>query len=169
MSEEEIRSGRNEASGDENLIAGIGVRVRRSVVSQTSLDTFVAEVNASIGYEAVNIMKGRSADSVRCVVRFKNEDGERDAPEVIRTKLATVVAKAGHIFNVTRYYTHSAEMRVLSMAVTSQNREQMRAMRDAADEERSVQSHLARLALAQDELEDDDMDDGEDGDQEQGA
>jgi len=162
LTDEEIRDSRNEGSSDTNLIAGIGVRVRKSVFETGVIERFVETVNEEIGYAAVDIKRGRSgSDTLRCVVRFKDQDGERDDGAMIRAKLTAVVMQAGMIFGQNRYFTHSSEMRLLSMAVTSQNREQARAMRDAAEEQRDIRNQLTRMAFENQDPDDDEDDESE--------
>lgn len=133
---------------EKHLIAGIGVRYKKSAYAADVMDRFVAGVNTELGYNAVAIMRGRTAsDTVRCIVRFKDVGGARDASEMIRLKLAAVVRQAATVFEPQKYFTHSTEMRLLALAVSTKNREQARQMRDAAEEARQMRAQMNRMSF----------------------
>jgi hypothetical protein len=151
---EELREQERESErgADRHLIAGIGVRVKRSSFTVDALERFVDAVHADLGFEAVQVMRARpGAETVRLVVRFKDANGERDTPDAITRKLGVVVGRAGEVFGVSRFFAHSPEMRLLTLAVSAQNREQARVLRDAEEEAKQLRSQMLRMSFGEDD------------------
>lgn len=148
---EELR--RSEAEEDEenpHLLDGVGLRIQRHSVDPALATEFVRQVNAAVGYEAVETLRGRQgSNSVRYVVRFKDPEGNRDSNENIQKKLASFTRAAAQTLGVGRFYTYSPEMRLLALAVSAKSREQARQLRDAAEETRQMRVQMSRMQFAE--------------------
>jgi hypothetical protein len=135
--------------GERNLLAGVGARISKNVMSRDAVVELARGIGEEMGCNAVDVLRGRpGALSVRLVVRFKDENGERDTDEVIRNKLAVFTRQISNLLGVGRYFTHSPEMRLLALAKSAQSREQARAMRDAAEEARQMRAQMSRMQFA---------------------
>jgi hypothetical protein len=126
----------------------------------------------------VKIERGRQTSAtVRVLLRFTDDNGNRDSDEMIRHKLAVFTRHVMRATETRQFYSTSPAMRLLAMAVTERNREQSRAIREAAHEATMMRRQMQRMHLNGEQAEqpedtDTDQSDhepGEDGPDEQRA
>lgn len=162
LSEDEMDQ-RRTARGQqgEHLLAGIGARIRKTCLDREEQSALATAINTELGYEMVKIERGKQgAATVRMILRFTDADGNRDSDDKIREKLAVF---SRHVMSATetrQFYSTSPEMRLLAMAVTQRTREQTRALREAAHEDKMMRRQMQRMHL---DGGDDDQVDGQDG------
>jgi hypothetical protein len=127
-----------EASGRSDLLKGVGIRMAKQMMTIEEFDRFIDDINTEIGYDAVTVARGRpGAKTTRVIVRFNDKDGNRDTDEAIRHKLAIVSRRASILLDKVTFYTHSPEMRLFALFISTEARKESRELRDAADDARS--------------------------------
>lgn len=156
LSQEEMaerRESRDSSDPDveNNLLAGIGARVRKTCLGREELSDLAQAINEELGFDAVSIARGRSTSATaRLVLRFKDQDGNRDTDDGIRNKLAVFTRHVMRATETKQFYSTSPAMRLLAMAVTQRTREQSRAIREAADEARLMRMQMRRMQIGAD-------------------
>lgn len=132
----------------EHLLAGIGARIRKTCLDRSEQSALATAINEELGIEGVKIERGRQASAtVRVLLRFTDDNANRDSDEMIRHKLAVFSRHVMRATETRQFYSTSPAMRLLAMAVTERNREQSRAIREAAHEATMMRRQMQRLHL----------------------
>lgn len=153
----------------EHLLAGVGARIRKTCLDRNEQSALATAINEELGSEAVKIERGRQTSaSVRVLLRFTDEEGNRDSDEKIRDKLAIFTRHVMRATETRQFYSTSPAMRLLAMAVTERNREQSRAIREAAHEATMMRRQMQRLHLEGEQPEQVDEIDGDHSDNDAG-
>lgn len=155
-------------AGD-HLLAGVGARIRKTCLDRNEQSELATAINEELGTQSVKIERGRQTSAtVRVVLRFTDEEGNRDSDEKIRDKLAIFTRHVMRATETRQFYSTSPAMRLLAMAVTERNREQSRAIREAAHEDKMMRRQMQRLHLNGEDHEQPAEADGDQGDHEPG-
>ena len=173
LSQEELNQRRDVRNTGqvEHPLSGVGARIRKSRLDRNEQSALASAINEELGAEVVKIERGKpGAATVRVLLRFTDEEGNRESDEKIRNKLAVFTRQVMRATETRQFFSTSPAMRLLAMAVTERTREQSRALREAAYESQLMRRQMQRLHLSGDgdEYEDDsdlDSDGGEDEDE----
>ncbi|MFJ1470234.1 strawberry notch-like NTP hydrolase domain-containing protein [Massilia orientalis] len=149
----------------EHLLAGVGARIRKTCLDRNEQSALATAINEELGIEGVKIERGRQTSAtVRVLLRFTDDSGNRDSDEMIRHKLAVFSRHVMRATETRQFYSTSPAMRLLAMAVTERNREQSRAIREAAHEAQMMRRQMQRLHLNGEQPDQVDEIDGNDAD-----
>jgi hypothetical protein len=164
---EERREVRTPHAQAEHLLAGVGARIRKTCLDRNEQSELARAINEELGSEAVKIERGKATSAtVRVLLRFTDAEGNRDSDDKIREKLAIFTRHVMRATETRQFYSTSPAMRLLAMAVTERNREQSRAIREAAHEDKMMRRQMQRLHLNGEEPEQQDEGRGEPGEHE---
>eukprot|EP01133_Synstelium_polycarpum_P013401 gene13401-15782_t len=174
LSQEELNQRRDVRNTGqvEHLLSGVGARIRKSRLDRNEQSALASAINEELGAEVVKIERGKpGAATVRVLLRFTDEEGNRESDEKIRNKLAVFTRQVMRATETRQFFSTSPAMRLLAMAVTERTREQSRALREAAYESQLMRRQMQRLHLSGDgdEYEDDSGLDSDGGEDEDGA
>lgn len=138
---------RQVAAESNNLLNGIGARIRKTCLTREEQSALATRINEALGGgQIVKIERGKATSAtVRMLCRFKDAEGNRDSDDVIRNKLAVFTREVMAATETNHFFSTSPAMRLLAMAVTERSREQSRAMRESQDETRMVRMQMRRM------------------------
>ena len=138
----------------EHLLAGVGARIRKTCLDRNEQSALATAINEELCTESVKIERGRQTSAtVRVLLRFSDDEGNRDSDEKIRDKLAIFTRHVMRATETRQFYSTSPAMRLLAMAVTERSREQSRAIREAAHEATMMRRQMQRLHLNGEQVE----------------